>query len=101
MLHIYLSNRPGQVRYGTTGWPVPGYEIELRGEDGQPVPDGEPGDLYIQGPSSALMYWNNRQKSRTKYPDRIAGRPCSLRKYPDQKSLMKPVGGFANTAGSN
>ena len=64
MLHIFLSNRPGQVRYGTTGWPVPGYEIELRGEDGQPVPDGEPGDLYIHGPSSAMMYWGNQAKTR-------------------------------------
>ncbi len=64
MLHIYLSNRPGQVRYGTTGWPVAGYEIELRSEDGQAVPDGEPGDLYIKGPSAALMYWGNREKSR-------------------------------------
>jgi benzoate-CoA ligase len=64
MLHIFLSNRPGQVRYGTTGWPVPGYEIELRGEDGGPVPDGEPGDLYIHGPSSAMMYWGNRAKTR-------------------------------------
>ena len=35
MLHIFLSNRPGEVRYGTTGWPVPGYEIELRGDDGR------------------------------------------------------------------
>ena len=64
MLHIFLSNLPGKVRYGTTGWPVPGYEIELRGEDGQPVPDGEPGDLYIQGPSAAMMYWGNRAKTR-------------------------------------
>ena len=64
MLHIFLSNRPGQVRYGTTGWPVPGYEVELRGEEGQPVPDGEPGDLYIQGPSAAMLYWGNRQKTR-------------------------------------
>lgn len=64
MLHVFLSNRPGDVRYGTTGKPVPGYEIELRGEDGQPVPDGEIGDLYIKGPSAALMYWNNRTKSR-------------------------------------
>ncbi len=37
MLHIFLSNRPGDVRYGTTGKPVAGYELELRGEDGQPV----------------------------------------------------------------
>jgi benzoate-CoA ligase len=64
MLHIYLSNKPNDVRYGTTGWPVPGYDIELRGDDGQAVPDGEPGDLYIKGPSSALMYWGNREKSR-------------------------------------
>ncbi|MGH8848502.1 MAG: benzoate-CoA ligase family protein, partial [Polaromonas sp.] len=64
MLHIFLSNLPGKVRYGTTGWPVPGYEVELRGDDGQPVPDGETGDLYIRGPSSALMYWGNREKSR-------------------------------------
>ena len=64
MLHIYLSNLPGQVRYGTTGWPVPGYDIELRGDDGQAVPDGEPGDLYIHGPSAAMMYWGNREKTR-------------------------------------
>ncbi len=64
MLHIFLSNQPNKVRYGTTGWPVPGYEIELRGEGGGSVPDGEPGDLYIQGPTAALMYWNNREKTR-------------------------------------
>lgn len=64
MLHIFLSNRPGDVRYGTTGKPVDGYEIELRDENGRPVSDGEIGDLYIRGPSAALMYWNNREKSR-------------------------------------
>ena len=64
MLHIYLSNIPGKVRYGTTGWPVPGYAVALRAEDGTPVADGEIGDLYIQGPSSALMYWGNRERSR-------------------------------------
>ncbi len=64
MLHIFLSNRPERVRYGTTGWPVPGYEIALRGDDGAAVPDGEPGDLYIQGPSAAMMYWGNRAKTR-------------------------------------
>jgi len=67
MLHIYLSNVPGKVRYGTTGWPVPGYEIELRSDDGRPVPDGETGDLYIKGPSAALMYWGNREKSRATF----------------------------------
>ncbi len=64
MLHIFLSNRPERVRYGTTGWAVPGYEVELRGENGASVPDGEPGDLYIHGPSAALMYWANRGKTR-------------------------------------
>jgi len=65
MLHVFLSNRPGDVRYGTTGQAVPGYEVQLRGEDGSVVTgDNEIGDLYIQGPSSALMYWNNREKSR-------------------------------------
>ncbi|MCC7099919.1 MAG: benzoate-CoA ligase family protein [Rubrivivax sp.] len=64
MLHIFISNLPERVRYGSTGWVVPGYEVELRGEDGQPVADGEIGDLYIQGPSAAIMYWGNRAKSR-------------------------------------
>jgi benzoate-CoA ligase len=64
MLHIFLSNLPGKVRYGTTGWPVPGYDIELRSDDGSPVPQGEPGDLYIRGPSAAMMYWGNREKTR-------------------------------------
>lgn len=64
MLHIFLSNAPGKVRYGSTGWPVPGYSVELRGDDGKAVPQGETGDLYIQGPSAALMYWGNRDKSR-------------------------------------
>jgi benzoate-CoA ligase len=64
MLHIFISNRPDDVRYGSTGWPVPGYEIALRGDEGGAVPDGEPGDLYIKGPSAAMMYWGNREKTR-------------------------------------
>ncbi len=65
MLHVYLSNRPGDVRYGTTGKPVAGYDIELRDEDGQVLQgNGEIGDLYINGPSSALFYWANRHKTR-------------------------------------
>ncbi len=65
MLHIFLSNRPGDVRYGTTGKPVEGYEVQLRNEDGSVIEGHDQiGDLYIKGPSSALMYWNNREKSR-------------------------------------
>ncbi len=63
MLHIFLSNRSGKVRYGTTGTPVPGYEVELRDELGRPVPAGEVGDLYIKGPSAAHLYWTNREKT--------------------------------------
>ena len=67
MLHIFVSNRVGQVRYGTSGLPVPGYEVELRSEDGQPVARGEIGDLYVRGPSAALLYWANREKSRATF----------------------------------
>ncbi len=64
MLHVFLSNRAGEVRYGTTGKPVPGYALRLVGEDGHEVAPGEVGDLYISGPSSAAMYWNQREKTR-------------------------------------
>ncbi len=64
MLHIFLSNSPGQVRYGTTGKPVPGYELKLLDETLVSVDDGEIGDLYISGPSAAMMYWNQREKTR-------------------------------------
>lgn len=64
MLHIFLSNRPGAVRYGTTGVPVPGYSIRLVDEHGQPTPLGEVGELQVSGPTSAAQYWNNRERSR-------------------------------------
>jgi benzoate-CoA ligase family protein len=67
MLHIYLTNAPGATKYGTTGKAVPGYEIKLIGEDGEPVKQGELGELYVRGPTSAIMYWNNREKSRTTF----------------------------------
>jgi benzoate-CoA ligase len=64
MLHIFLSNRPGEVKYGTTGKPIPGYDLKLIDDNGQPVKQGEMGELLISGPSSAIMYWNNRTQSR-------------------------------------
>jgi benzoate-CoA ligase len=67
MLHIYLTNRPGATKYGTTGKPVPGYDIKLIGEDGAPVKQGEMGEMYSRGPTSAIMYWNNREKSRSTF----------------------------------
>ena len=71
MLHIFLSNRPGDVRYGTTGKPVDGYAVELRDETGGVIDEPERvGDLYIEGPTAALMYWCDRQKSRDTFQGR-------------------------------
>jgi benzoate-CoA ligase len=67
MLHIFLSNRADDVRYGTTGVPVPGYELRIVDEQGRDVPDGEPGELLIRGPTAATGYWNNRARSRTTF----------------------------------
>jgi benzoate-CoA ligase len=67
MLHIFLSNRPEDVRYGTTGKPVPGYDIRLLDEDGRPVAKGEIGELQVAGPTAAAYYWNNREKSRNTF----------------------------------
>jgi benzoate-CoA ligase len=101
MLHIFLSNLPHDVRYGTTGWPVPGYQIELRGDDGQAVPDGEPGDLYIHGPSSAMMYWGNREKTRdtfqggwTKSGDKYVRNPDGTYTYSGRTDDMLKVSGI-------
>jgi benzoate-CoA ligase len=64
MLHIFVSNRPGAVRYGTTGLPVPGYRARIVGEDGREVAPGELGELEVCGPTSAVYYWNNVERSR-------------------------------------
>lgn len=63
MLHIFLSNRPDDVRYGTTGVAVPGYDLKIVSETGHKVEQGEIGELLVSGPSSAIAYWNNRAKS--------------------------------------
>jgi 4-hydroxybenzoate-CoA ligase len=67
LLHIFLSNAPGDVEYGTSGKAVPGYELRLVDEAGSDVPDGEVGELIVQGASAAESYWNQRQKSRTTF----------------------------------
>ena len=67
MLHIFLSNRPGQVRYGTTGKAVPGYQLRIVADDGHECGVGEIGELQINGPSAALMYWNNRAKTKATF----------------------------------
>ncbi|MDH4191067.1 MAG: benzoate-CoA ligase family protein [Betaproteobacteria bacterium] len=67
MLHIFLSNRPGDVRHGTTGKPVPGYELRLVDDQGHVVKQGELGELQICGTTAANGYWNNREKSRATF----------------------------------
>jgi benzoate-CoA ligase family protein len=63
MLHIFLSNRPGDVHDGTTGRPVPGYELDLRSDGGGPTSDGEEGALWVRGPTACTGYWNDRARS--------------------------------------
>jgi benzoate-CoA ligase len=63
MLHVYLSQRPGEVRHGYTGQPVPGYELRIVDENGVQVGIGELGELQVKGPTAALGYWRNRPKT--------------------------------------
>jgi len=70
MLHMYMSNRAGDVRPGTSGKPVAGYEVRLLGDDGKPVADGEIGDLCVAGPSSGAGYWNQHIKSAETFQGR-------------------------------
>ena len=64
MLHIFLSNTPGDVRYGVSGRAVPGYELRLLDQDGVEVGPDTVGELLVRGPSAAEGYWNQRNKSR-------------------------------------
>ncbi len=63
-LHIFISNAPDDIAPGTTGRPVPGYQCELRDEDGEPVPPGTPGSLFVKGESIATGYWCRTAVSR-------------------------------------
>ncbi|MGH8915750.1 MAG: benzoate-CoA ligase family protein, partial [Acidimicrobiia bacterium] len=66
MLHIYCSNRANEVRPGTSGTPVHGYELEIRDPEGNLCPAGEAGEMYIRGPSALTMYWHQYDRSRDK-----------------------------------
>ncbi|WGR94294.1 benzoate-CoA ligase family protein [Bradyrhizobium sp. ISRA443] len=67
LLHIFLSNAPGDIKYGTSGRPVPGYEVRLVNELGAEVADGEVGELLVDAPSAGEGYWNQRGKSRSTF----------------------------------
>jgi benzoate-CoA ligase family protein len=63
-LHIFLSNRPGAVKAGTTGVAVPGYELRIVDDQAADVPDGEPGGLLVRAESAATGYWSRYAASR-------------------------------------
>ncbi len=67
MLHIFLSNRPNDLVYGTSGTAVPGYDVRLVDENGNDCAVGEIGELIVNGPSSAESYWNRRDKSKSTF----------------------------------
>jgi benzoate-CoA ligase len=62
--HIFLSNRPGAVRPGSSGLPVPGYECAIVDDEGRPVPTGEIGNLRVRGDSTMAYYWNKHEKTK-------------------------------------
>jgi benzoate-CoA ligase family protein len=64
MWHIFLSNRPGDVRPGTLGKVVPGFEVEVRDDAGRPLPDGEVGWLWVRGGSRAIGYWQRMKRTQ-------------------------------------
>jgi len=67
MLHIFLSNAPGDIVYGTSGRAVPGYDLRLLSDTLEPVADGDLGELYVKGSTAADGYWNQRDKSRSTF----------------------------------
>jgi 4-hydroxybenzoate-CoA ligase len=67
LLHIFLSNAPGDIKYGTSGRPVPGYQVRLVSEAGNDVADGEVGEMLVHAPSAGEGYWNQRSKSRSTF----------------------------------
>ncbi|MBI3087223.1 MAG: benzoate-CoA ligase family protein [candidate division NC10 bacterium] len=64
LLHIFISNRIGEVRPGSSGKIVPGYEARIADEEGRTLPQGEVGNLLIKGDSAAAFYWNKHQKTK-------------------------------------
>ena len=62
--HIFLSNRPGACKPGSTGVPVPGYDLRLVDETGSDTPRGDLGDLLVRGDSTAALYWNKHEQTK-------------------------------------
>ncbi|MBL9039703.1 MAG: benzoate-CoA ligase family protein [Archangium sp.] len=67
MFHIFISNRFGDVKLGSLGKPVPGYEAKVCDAEGRELPAGEVGTLWVRGASIASQYWLQRDKSLTTF----------------------------------
>ncbi len=67
MWHIFVSNHPAEVRPGTLGKPVPGFEIKICDPEGHEVPEGEVGELWVRGGSRAIAYWRHQRKTETAF----------------------------------
>jgi len=101
MLHCFLANRPGAVRYGTSGRPVPGYKAKLVDENGSEVAGDEIGELWVAGPTSCTHYWNQPEKSRstfvgewTRTGDKYRQDPAGDFVYCGRADDMMKVGGI-------
>ena len=101
MLHIFISNRHGEVRYGTSGKAVPGYDLKVTGDDGEPVADGDEGSLWVRGETSCVAYWNQRERSVatflgawTKTGDRYIRDQDGYYTYSGRADDMLKVGGI-------
>ncbi|PPR62094.1 MAG: Benzoate--CoA ligase [Alphaproteobacteria bacterium MarineAlpha4_Bin2] len=70
MLHIFLTNHQDDINPNSSGKAVSGYELRLVDDDGTPIPDGEVGHLEVSGSTSAIMYWNQRERSRETFKGR-------------------------------
>lgn len=101
MGHLFLTNLPGAVEYGTSGVPVEGYELKLVDEAGNRVDDNEFGELLVRGESAAAGYWNQRDKSRrtfegewTRTGDKYVRRPDGVYIYCGRTDEMFKVSGI-------
>ena len=101
MGHLFLTNLPNAVEYGTSGVPVDGYDLRLIDEDGKDVADNEIGELLVRGKSSAAGYWNQREKSRrtfvgewTRTGDKYVRRPDGVYTYCGRTDDMFKVSGI-------
>ena len=101
MLHIFLSNRHGEVRYGTSGKPVPGYDLKIVDDSGDIVTDGEEGSLWVRGETACVAYWNQRARSTatfhgpwTKTGDRYIRDADGYYTYSGRSDDMLKVGGI-------